>query len=159
MKQDRFLLAILLAIGGLVVLALVLFFTRGSQQEYVADDTPQGVTRNYILALQKGDYARAYNYLGDYTNKPDQVAYQTDMINRRREIDLVAVQFEAVEQVGDQTIVPLTLIHSSNGPFADAWRETSQAVLVQDASGNWKITAMPYTFWVYSAPVKTPPAL
>jgi hypothetical protein len=158
MKQDRFLLAILLAIGGLVVLALVLFFMRSSQQNYSTDNTPEEVVRNYILALQKGDYSRAYDYLGDYSNKPDETTFQTEIINRRREIERVAVQVGAAEQVGSQTIIPLTLIHSGNGPFGNAWREESQAVLAQDDAGAWKITSLPYTFWVFSILNKTAPA-
>jgi len=43
MKQDRFLVGILVGIGVLVVIALGLFFTRQDKQEYISDDTPKGV--------------------------------------------------------------------------------------------------------------------
>ena len=71
MRGDRFLLAILIAIGVLVVLAVVLFYTQGGINDYGLEDTPQGVLRNYILALEKGDYQRAYSYLHDAQGKPD----------------------------------------------------------------------------------------
>jgi len=67
MKQDRFLLGILIFIGLLVIAALALFFIRQDSQVYVADDTPEGVTRNYALALQKQDFQRAYDYLAEKT--------------------------------------------------------------------------------------------
>jgi len=56
MGKDRFLLGILLAIAALALLAVILFLTRQSgQQGYVADDTPEGVLRNYVLALENKD--------------------------------------------------------------------------------------------------------
>ena len=63
MKQDRFLIAILAGIGLLVVAAFVLFFVRQSNLNYVSDDTPEGVVQNFVLALHKGDYEKAYAYL------------------------------------------------------------------------------------------------
>ena len=65
MKQDRFLVGILIFIGVLVVVALALFFIRQDNQVYVADDTPDNIVRNYALALQKQDFQRAYTYLAD----------------------------------------------------------------------------------------------
>jgi hypothetical protein len=56
MKQDRFLLGILVGIGVLIVVALALFFTRQDNQDYVSDTTPEGVVHNYALALYKDDY-------------------------------------------------------------------------------------------------------
>ena len=70
MKQDRFLVGILVGIGVLVVVALALFFTRQDKQEYVPDDTPEGVVRDYVLAIYKDDYEKAYAYLAETDNKP-----------------------------------------------------------------------------------------
>ena len=68
MKQDRFLIGILVGIGVLVVIALALFFTRRDQQEYVADDTPEGVVHNYALAVFREEYeSRITSYNVCYT--------------------------------------------------------------------------------------------
>lgn len=59
---DRFLLGI---VGGTVVLAtiaVVIVFTRPAP-EYRAGNGPEDVVFNYILAVQRGDYDRAYGYL------------------------------------------------------------------------------------------------
>lgn len=59
---DRFLLGI---VGGAVVLAIiavVIVFTRAAP-EYRAGNGPEDVAFNYILAVQRGDYDRAYGYL------------------------------------------------------------------------------------------------
>ena len=55
MKNDRFLVGIISFIGLLMVLAVVLFFVRQEPQDYGPEDSPQGVVRNYVLALQGGD--------------------------------------------------------------------------------------------------------
>ncbi len=61
-RNDRFLLAIIAGAAVLVVVALVLA-RRAGPPEYVADDTPEGVAFNYVLAVQRGDMERALGYL------------------------------------------------------------------------------------------------
>ncbi len=65
MKQDRFLLGILIGIGVLIIAALVVFFIRKDSQTYVPDDVPEGVVHNYVVAVLNKDYEKAYGYLAD----------------------------------------------------------------------------------------------
>jgi len=81
MKQDRFLLGILVGIGILVVIALVLFFVRQDKQEYVMDDVPEGVVHNYALALYQGDYQKAYGYLAEREDKPTYEEFRMPFLN------------------------------------------------------------------------------
>ena len=81
MKQDRFLIGILVGIGVLVVLALGLFFTRQDTQEYQTDDTPEGVVHNYVLALYRGDHEKAYGYLAEGENKPSYNEFREPFFN------------------------------------------------------------------------------
>lgn len=62
-SQDRFLIAIVLCIVLLVATVVVVALLRDNQPAYRPDDTPDGVAYNYLLALQLGDYERAYGYL------------------------------------------------------------------------------------------------
>jgi hypothetical protein len=157
MRQDRFLLIVILAITGLVMLSLVIFFIRGGSQEYSLESGPSGVVRNYLLALQKGDYPRAYAYLAEQQGKPDFERFQSDFLTLKREISNVSLQLGSVEQTGEQALVFLTIIHSGNGPFGDVWREDTNALLTSDGTGSWKITRMPYPFWGTSwYPIKMP---
>ena len=55
MKQDRFLIGILIGIVILVVAALTVFFTRKDNLIYVTEETPEGVVQNYVVALHKRD--------------------------------------------------------------------------------------------------------
>ena len=147
LKQDRLLVGILLGILGLVVLALVIFFLRPDSQQYGTDDTPAGVTRNYILALQKGDYERAYSYFDTDGTPIDLDEFQNELLPRQPEIERVSVQVGNTEQTGEKALVSLILLHPANGPFGDTWRENSSAILVQNPAGEWKIFNSPYTFW------------
>ena len=63
MKQDRFLLIILIFILLLTATAVGVYLFRQGEQTYLADTTPENIVRNYVLALQKQDYQRAYSYL------------------------------------------------------------------------------------------------
>lgn len=146
MKQDRFLLAILTVIALLVFLALGLFFLRQANQQYGAEDTPAGVLRNYIIALQKEDYNRAYTYLADKEGKPESAAFKRAFINRELDISTAAIQIGATDITGNSAEITLAVIRSGSGLFNEGSRETQSALLLQ-VNGAWKISQMPYPYW------------
>jgi hypothetical protein len=65
--SDKTLVGIVVGIVLLIVVALVITLTR-SEPTYQAENTPEGVTHNYLLALQKGEFERAYSYLSPTLN-------------------------------------------------------------------------------------------
>ncbi len=159
MKQDRFLLAILGAIGLLVVVAVGLFFTQRVPQDYVPDDIPLGVVHNYVLALEKGDYQRAYGYLQDTDKKPDFERFRTDFLTRQLDPKNTALQIGESQQSEKVAVVELVVIRGGRGPFGDVYRESTNALLVQDTAGKWVITSLPYPYWGwdwYSRPIEVP---
>jgi len=82
MKQDKFLIGILIGIGALILLALALFFLRkDGRMDYVADDNPEGVVNNYVLAVLNKDYQKAYGYLADLENKPTYEQFRQSFFN------------------------------------------------------------------------------
>jgi hypothetical protein len=62
-KASRFLFAIAVGVVILVAALLISVLLRFNMSPYQAEDTPEGVARNYLLALQRKDYERAYHYL------------------------------------------------------------------------------------------------
>jgi len=146
MKQDRFLLAILGFIGFLAVCAVVLFFLRREPQDYGTDDTPEGVIRNYILALQKGEYGTAYSYLQDIEEKPTSTEFKQAFITQRMEPSNTSVQIGTVKISGADANIALTIIHTSDDPFDRTWDENSSALLTKQ-NGKWRIVSMPYPYW------------
>jgi hypothetical protein len=149
MKKDRFLIGILVGIGALAVLAIVLYATRQSQATYVADDNPAGVVQNYVLAIYKMDYPKAYSYLAEGQDKPSLSSFRQVFIVQRFDISNYGLQVGEVTINADDATVSVTLINAGNGPFNDVNRNIQTAVLRRQ-SGEWKIDNMPYPYWDYS---------
>jgi hypothetical protein len=157
MKTDRFLWALLIGIGFLVVAALALFFLRRNNQAYSPDDTPENVVRNYALALQKLDYARAYALLQQADDNPDFERFRAFFLTRAADPSSVGLSIQGSTVTGDQAVVDLVVIYASSGPFAEASRSPGSALLVRDAGGAWKIASLPYPFWGYDWYMPTKP--
>lgn len=158
MKQDRFLVGILVGIGALVIIALALFFTRQDQQEYIADDAPEGVVHNYALALYRDDYEKAYGYLAEADNKPTYNDFRQAFFNRYVDPNNAGLELGEVEIVGEEAYVTVFLIYNSSDPFSSGYRNTEAAHL-EKQNGEWKLLQMPYNFWLYDwyQPTPDPP--
>lgn len=149
MPRDRFLTGILIGIGALVLLALVLFFVRQGQDLYADESTPEGVLQNYILALQNGEYERAYAYLDSASLGLNLPEFQRDLIeNQGRAITDTAVEIgeATVEANGQSALVEVTLLRGGSGLFDSTYREPRTASLVKTGDG-WKISDAPFPFW------------
>ena len=159
MKEDRFLLVILAGIGLLILAALGLFLMRQQAQDYGPEDTPEGVLHNYILALENGDYTRAYTYLYEAPNKPDFNQFQRAFLNQRLDASSAAVQIGEARLNNGEAILPLLIIHPGSGPFSEGYRETINGQLKQSAAGEWKISSLPYPFfeWNWYTPESSTP--
>jgi hypothetical protein len=150
MKQDRFLISILVGIGVLIVVALTVFFTRQNKQTYVSDSTPEGIAHNYVLALLNKDYPKAYDYLADLTNKPtyDQFrqAFATGQLNPSN----AGIKIGTADITGDDASIQVDMINASSDPFSSEYTNNDSAQLVKQ-NGAWKISSMPtYSLWEYS---------
>jgi hypothetical protein len=149
MKQDRFLVGILVGIGVLVVVALALFFTRQDKQEYVSEDTPEGVVHNYALAIYKEDYKKAYGYLAEMENKPTYNEFRQAFFNQVANPDNVGLELGDTEIAGEEANVTVYLINTPSGPFSSGYRSADLARLERQ-NGGWKLLQMPYNFWSYN---------
>jgi len=155
MKQDRFLLGILVGIGVLVAVALVLFFTRQGKQEYVTEDSPEGVVHNYALAVFEGDYEKAYAYLAESENKPTYQAFRQAFFNHSIDPNSAGVEIGETEINGDEAYVTVYVIYNPSDPFSSGYRNTETALLERQ-DGEWKLMQMPYAFWAYDWYQATP---
>ena len=147
MKQDRFLLGILVGIGVLVVVALALFFTRQDTQEYVDDNTPEGVVHNYSLAVYQEDYEKAYGYLGDAKNKPTFNEFHKAFFNHYVDPRSVGLEIGESKITGEEAFVTLYLIYNPSDPFSSGYRGTEMARLERQ-NGEWKTLANALQFLV-----------
>lgn len=155
MKQDRFLTGILIGIAVLIVLALVVFFVRKDNLTYVADNTPEGVVQNYVVALHKRDFDKAYAYLADLESKPTPEQFRQSFLNHTVDPANAGLEIGKAEISGETATVSLGVIFSPSDPFSSGYRNTEYAQLVQENSA-WKIKQMPYNFWAYDWYQPTP---
>ena len=149
MKQDKFLTGILIGVGVLVLLALVLFFTRQDKRDYLAEDAPEGVAHNYVLAVLNKDYEKAYEYLADLKYKPTYEEFRQSFLNGMVNPEGTGLDIGEATITGDEAVVELTLYYSYSDPFSSRYGSPDRALLV-DQDGEWKVSSMPYNFWDYN---------
>jgi hypothetical protein len=162
MKQDRFLIGILIGIGVLVVAAFVLFFVRQSQLNYVAEDTPAGVVQNYVLALHKGNYQKAYAYLAEGDYKPTYDEFRRPFITKQIDIGSADIQMGETNYLDQDAVVSL-VTSSYYGGISESYNRTDTAQL-RKVNGQWKIILMIQPYWFYDwyqpknpTPIMAPP--
>ena len=156
MKQDRFLMGILIGIGALVIIALALFVTRkDSAMTYVADDSPEGVVHNYVVAVFERDYEKAYSYLADKKDKPTLEQFRASFLQNMINPDNSGVEIGEVELNGEQAFVTMYIQYGPSDPFSSGYRNEERAVLVNQG-GRWKIEQMPFNFWSWEWYQPTP---
>jgi len=148
MKQDRFLTGILIGIAVIVVVALAVFFTRKDTLVYVADDNPAGVVQDYVVAIHKNDYEKAYSYLADLPNKPTSDHFQQSFFNHSVDPSNAALELGKIQITGKTATVALNINYAPNDPFSEGYRNVDYAQLVNQ-NGAWKIRQMPGNFWGY----------
>lgn len=149
MKKDRALTGILIGIGGLVILSLVLFFTRPDEHVYLSDNTPEAVTHNYILAIIDKDYERAYEYMAELEYKPSYVEFRQSFLNGMVNPGNNGADIGEADISGDQAVVTLTIFYGYNDPFSSRAGMEDRAILVNQG-GTWKVSSMPGVFWDYN---------
>ena len=150
MRQDRFLTGILIGIALLIVAALAVYFTRQTQGTYIGDTTPEGVVHNYVLAVLKRDYPKAYGYLADLDHKPtfDQFR-QAFAVGRLNPADN-GIRLGKALVTGNDATVDISTVYSGGDPFSSGYNSSGTAQLVRQ-NGAWKISTMPaYNLWDYS---------
>ncbi|MEN6409623.1 MAG: hypothetical protein ABFD44_07930 [Anaerolineaceae bacterium] len=151
MKSDRFLLFLLIGIAALVLVAVGLFLARsGAQQTYGEETTPEGVLRNYMIAVQKQDYQRAYSYLSDETKgKPTLGTFQANLTSTQSEMYRTGVEIGDTQISDNKTaVITIIIVHNVEGLFSTPYRET-QTITLRREKGSWKITYIPYPYGDY----------
>ncbi len=148
MKNDRFLVAILIAIALLIVVAIIRVLTYSPpEMTYKEENTPEGVVHNYLVAIYRGDYEKAYSYLVDKEKKPSLETFRRSFL-----LGIVNPQ-DAMAQVGKVTFlsdnearVEVNLIYNTSDPFSSSYTNLQYAFLRRQGDA-WKIETMPYPFW------------
>lgn len=146
-QRDWFLIGIVGSIALLIVVGLVLALQRPDPVDYQADDTPEGVAFNYLLALQLGEYDRAYDYVAtDLPNKPADAgeffAEIQDSYNctNQQEIDS-RFQIDETERFDDRAVVTASqTIYTRGDLFSRGSYISSFNINLKEEADGWRIT-------------------
>jgi hypothetical protein len=149
MKQDRFLMGILIGVLILILVALGLFFSRQGTQTYRTDESPSAVVFNYVLAVTQRDYEKAYGYLADLQYKPSYENFRQSFFSGMVSPNNVGVDIGQEHVDGDEAVVEVSMVYPSSDPFSSGYSNVERALLVRQ-EGEWKISSMPYNFWDYN---------
>lgn len=140
-RPDRTLLVVLLAVAALVVLALVVVFTRGTAPPIDAS-TPAGVVQRYTEAVIAGDERAAREHL---VADAREGCEPTDPGT----FDDVRVTLGSTTERDNTADVEVFVITSSGGGLfgPSEYREEATFDLVREGSG-WVIETAPWQFAV-----------
>jgi len=154
---DKFLIAIVAGVVILVAVVFILTLTRANAPQYQAEDTPQGVVHNYLVALQLEEYERARNYLSptlagypasvdQFTADVNRASYQFGLYD-----DDVSLAVESADVQGDKAeAVVRKIVFYRDFLFDGVGSSSTFDVTLRREGGTWKIaTAERYwsPFW------------
>lgn len=149
-QRDWFLIAIVAAIAVLIVVGLVMALRPVEPATYRPDTTPEGVAFNYLLALQRQEYGRAYDYLSaDIPNPPTDAGEffadiedsfsctdQQELSNRFQIEESETVMFD------DRAIVTASQTVYTRGDLFSRGSYTSRFNIdLKEEGGEWRITS------------------
>jgi hypothetical protein len=143
-RTDKFLIGIVVAIVLLVIAALIVT-QRRPEVTYQADDSPKGVAHNYLLALQRNEYARAYGYLSPTLSgyPPSEGDFAAAVLRERwafrREEDVtLAVEEQTI--AGNRAVVTVRETRFFDDGLFDASSDTMRFdVSLRREEAGWRI--------------------
>ncbi len=140
-SQDRFFWGMLLGLVLLALLAVVIAWARRKDTAYRTDNSPSATVYNYILALQRNDWERAYQLLSDEMPcKPSLMDFGTEMQDFQlfSTVDIVGETF-----VDDNHAWVTIFFRQEEAPFRFSMMEYPARVTLVRENGQWKILELP----------------
>lgn len=143
---DKLLTGIVVGVVLLVVVAFGVALLR-PKPAYQLDDTPEGVTHNYLLALKQEDYARAYGYLspdlrGYPTTYEDFLADIGDYTGRFGWNTSSSLTIVSTRLSGEVVLVTVRERTFSNGGLLNSSSYSTEFIVTVKraaASGDWRL--------------------
>ena len=155
-SSSRWLFTFGIAIGGLVVLAVVLVLTMTGEGAgtLLPEDTPGGTVQRYFLAIEAKDYEKAYSYLS-----PSAVAEQTyynsyeDWIQaflQRQQTNAWKATLGESSVTDNRATVAVTIdVFRPDTPFENPVHTRHYIFQLQKEGTSWSIIAPVYPLYLY----------
>lgn len=146
-RPDRTLIVILSVIGALVVIALIVVFTRG-EPEMLDESTPQGVVQRYAAAVIAGDEEAAKGYL------VPELADSCERIESGPVQDMRVTLESTTEREDSADVRVIIAVSYEGGLFGpNEYEEEGEFDLVAD-DGAWLIETAPWQLTICAPEVK-----
>lgn len=142
-RSNKVLIGILIGIG-LIVLAGFMIAVQWQEPQYRPGESAEDVVYNYLLAVQKEDYQRAYGYLDPYAKDfPSRISfeqynYKWMPSNRGRG----SFEIEIIEQDALAAKAVVHIVNTYGGSFFDTdYSSSDYRIEMRKVRGNWRLTS------------------
>ena len=150
-SSSRWLLIFGVAVSVLVVVTVALvLFTRDSAS-LLPEDTPQGTTQRFLMAVQDEDFQKAYSYLSLYEQEKE-MPYDGWVNNPmfRSSQSTWKATLSDTRLTGDEATVEVNIdVFRPGGPFEDPVRRHLVFFQLKKVDNSWFITSPPNLYWLY----------
>lgn len=159
--HDRTLAAIVAGVVVLVVVALVAVRARPAPT-YRDDDTPEAVAHNYLLAMERQEWSRAYGYLSPslrcYPESAEMFADDVTQNEWIRAFDNVELRVQESTVEGDIALVTVRETRFWTGGLFQSGQSTNDfEVKLQREADGWRIVRSDnYWWWMWHDPGDQP---
>ena len=150
---DRFLIGVVAGVVLLVGVTIAVVLLRSGEVTYQPDDTAEGVAHNYLLALQREDYERAYGYLsptlpGRPANVQEFTKDAEDHAWSFSQGENVSLAIEAVRVTGDRATVSIReTTYYRGGVFDSGQYTTSFDMTLRREGDEWGVVKADRYWW------------
>ena len=131
----RTLIVIVSVIAVLVIVSLIVVFTRGTP-ELLDESTPEGVVQRYTSALLEGDESTAIGFLSSDAKEQCGTVEMTVTDDAR-------VTLVSTDQRDDSASVTVRITRHDGGPFGSEYGYEDTFRLVS-SGGEWRVDAAPW---------------
>lgn len=144
-NSNRLLIGIVIGSVVLMGIALAVVLLQ-PKQDYLPEDSPEGIAHNYLFALQQGEYQRAYSYLSRtlpgyppnleiFTENVEDNTYQFRLDeDTTLRVDSVTINDDKATVLMNETIF------YSEGIFTSGDYTSDFKIKLQLEDSGWKIT-------------------
>ncbi|WP_353814531.1 hypothetical protein [Agromyces sp. SYSU T00266] len=136
-RPDRALVVILAVLGALVVIALVVVFTRGEPEQLDAT-TPEGVVQQYSAAVIDGDEAAAMEFL------VPELADECVRMPSAEPAGIRVTLVDTTERDDTADVDVLVVATYGDGPFGSSEYEERGVFDLVRVDGEWRIESTPW---------------
>lgn len=140
-SPDRTLLAVLIAVGLLVVIAIVVVLVRGAAPQIFDESTPEGVVQRYAQAVIDHDAEAAATYVSDGSKDCEYYG------PTGADYGGVRLTLQSTDVNGDRATVHVSVATNyGGGPFSGSEYVHDDQFLLIQSGGHWLIEQSPYEF-------------